>query len=152
MKAGYGARGVTAHVRGTLSLIAPPAGGASNDLAKAAIVAVAKLAAADGHPVSGVPGVPGLLSGGGITATTIILIILIIAALATGGALAAVTLRRPRPAEHRETYRPAARPPVWEPGALRPGPAKRRIERVMDRSRQAARGAPLGYGRRGGLR
>ena len=103
MKTGYGAQGVTAHVRGTLSSIARPASGASNDLAKAAIVAVAKLAAADGHPVSGVPGVPGSSSGGGISATTIILIILIIAALATGGALAAVTLRRPRPAEHRET-------------------------------------------------
>jgi len=103
MKAGYGVQGVTAHVRSTLPSIAPPAGAASNDLAKAAIVAVAKLAEADGHPVTGVPGVPGASSGGGISTTTIILIVLIVAALATGGALAAVTLRRPRPAEHRET-------------------------------------------------
>ena len=63
MKAGYGVQGVTPHVRSTLSSIAPPAGGASNDLAEAAIVA----------------------------------------ALATGGALAAITLRRPRAAERHET-------------------------------------------------
>jgi hypothetical protein len=103
MKAGYGVQGVTAHARSTVSSIAPPAGGVSNDLAKAAIGAVAKLAAADGHPISGVPGVPGTSSGGGISATTIILIILIIAALVTGAALAAVTLRRPRPTERPET-------------------------------------------------
>jgi hypothetical protein len=103
MKAGYGVQGVTAHVRSVVPSIAPPAGAASNDLAKAAIVAVAKLADADGHPISGVPGVPGASSGGGISTTTIILIVLIIAALATGGALAAVTLRRPRSAEHQES-------------------------------------------------
>jgi hypothetical protein len=103
MKAGYGVEGVTAHVRSVVPSIARPASGASNDLAKAAIVAVSKLAVADGHPITGVPGVPGSSSGGGIGTTTIILIVLIIAALATGGALAAVTLRRPRPAEHGES-------------------------------------------------
>jgi hypothetical protein len=101
MAAGYGVQGVDAATKAALTSVAKPAGSTSNDLARAAIPTVAKLAKASGHPISGVPGVSS--SGGGISTTTIILIILIVAALATGGALAAITLRRPRAAERHET-------------------------------------------------
>jgi hypothetical protein len=102
MPAGFGVSGVGAAATAAVPSIPKPSGPHSNDLAKAAIVAVARLSKAAGHPISGVPGVPGSSSGGGISATTIILIILIIAALATGGALAIITLRRPRTHEPEE--------------------------------------------------
>jgi hypothetical protein len=102
MPAGYGVSGVGAPATAAVPSLPKPAGPHSNDLAKAAIVAVARLAKAAGHPISGVPGVPGSSSGGGISATTIILIVLIVAALVTGGALAVITLRRPRTRETEE--------------------------------------------------
>ena len=53
MAAGYGTQGVPAAVTRAVSGLAPPAGKTSTDLARAAVTAVAKLAAAAGHPIAG---------------------------------------------------------------------------------------------------
>jgi hypothetical protein len=93
MPAGYGTQGLPAKAASALAALPKPAGHQSNDLARAAIVAVAKIAAAEGHPVTGVPGLPKSSSSGGGSDTTI-LIILIAAALLTASAFAVITLRR----------------------------------------------------------
>jgi hypothetical protein len=92
MAAGYGVQGLSPHVSSTLSGLAKPSGKTSTDLATAAITAVAKLAAAAGHPVKDVPGVAGSSSGSGGTSTKVIVAVLAIVAVAAAGAL--VVLRR----------------------------------------------------------
>jgi hypothetical protein len=100
MPDGFGVQGVDSSARAALTAITKPAGPRSDDLARAAIGAVAKLAAAAGHPVRGVPGVaPGSTAGSGSSSTrTILLIALIIAAVITAGGLLAVRRRRGAPA------------------------------------------------------
>ena len=56
MPNGYGVQGLSAAATAAAARLRPPAGRTSDDLARAATVAVAKLAAAAGHPVSGAPG------------------------------------------------------------------------------------------------
>ena len=65
MPAGFGAVGGGRGRTAALQSLPRPASGASDDLARGAIAAVAKLARAAGHPVTGVAGVPGSASGGG---------------------------------------------------------------------------------------
>ena len=91
MPAGYGIQGVNAKATAAVASLPLPKGKTSVALAQAAIPAVAKLAAADGHPLKGVAGVSsGSTSGGG--STTPLLIGLIVAAVVVAGAL--VLLRR----------------------------------------------------------
>jgi hypothetical protein len=92
MPAGYGSQGLPAKAASVLAGLPKPAGRQSNDLAHAAVLAVAKLAAAEGHPIASVPGVPSGSSGGG--SSTTILVVLIAAALVTATAFAVITLRR----------------------------------------------------------
>jgi len=87
MSNGYGTEGFTGPAKLATGGLKPPAGKTSTDLAQAAVVAVAKLAAASGHPVKGVPGVPGTSSGGGGSSTTPILIGLVVAVIVVAGAL-----------------------------------------------------------------
>src|SRR4029077_15773896 len=91
MPAGYGTQGVSAKATAALQALGRPQGKTSTALAQAAIAAVAKLAAADGHPIKGVPGVSSGSSSGG-TPTTPLLIGLIVAAVLVAGAL--ILLRR----------------------------------------------------------
>ncbi len=56
MPNGYGVQGLSAPATAAAARLPPPAGRTSDDLALAAGAAVSKLAAAAGHPVSGVPG------------------------------------------------------------------------------------------------
>jgi hypothetical protein len=65
MPNGYGVQGLTRSGTAAAAKLPPPAGRASDDLARAAIVAVPRLAAAAGHPVSGVPGASGAAGAGG---------------------------------------------------------------------------------------
>jgi hypothetical protein len=99
MAAGYGTEGVPAAATRAAKTLLPPAGKTSTDLAHAAITAVAKLAAASGHPISGVPGVAGSSPGGG-SSTAPILIALVAAAAVVAGALIGLRRRQthPRPA------------------------------------------------------
>jgi hypothetical protein len=94
MSTGYGVAGLPAAAKQAVARLSKPAGGQSNDLARAAINAITKLASATGHPLKGVPGTPGAASGGGSSTTAILLGVLIAAALATAAAL--VVLRRRR--------------------------------------------------------
>jgi hypothetical protein len=93
MKAGYGVEGLGATATSLVKTLARPASGVSNDLARAALTAVSKLAQASGHPISKAAGTPSSShSSGG--SSTVLVIALAAAALAAAGALAAVTLRR----------------------------------------------------------
>jgi hypothetical protein len=97
MKAGYGTQALPAAATAAAGKLSLPAGGTSDDLAQAAITAVAKLASAAGTPISGVPGLPGSGGGGGGGAggKTLIVVLLALAALATAGALILVRRRQP---------------------------------------------------------
>ena len=91
MPAGFGGAALSSGATGALATLSKPAGPKSDDLARAAIPAVQKLAAAAGHPIKGSPG--GGSSGGG-SATTVVLVILVLAAAATAAALVANRRRR----------------------------------------------------------
>jgi hypothetical protein len=90
MAAGYGTQGLSAKAAAAVNALPKPKGKTSTDLAQAATTAVAKLAAADGHPIKGGPGAATGSSGG--NSTTPLLIGLIVAALFVAGAL--ILLRR----------------------------------------------------------
>jgi hypothetical protein len=95
MPAGYGVEGLTARATAALTGVAKPAGKTSNDLAQAAVIAVATLAEASGHPIKGVPGVPGSSKGGG-GGSTVLIVVLAVAAAIVACALVVLTLRRRR--------------------------------------------------------
>jgi hypothetical protein len=90
MAAGYGIQGVNVKATAAVAALPLPTGKTSTALAQAALTAVAKVAAADGHPIKGVPGSSG--SSGGGSSTTPLLIGLIVAAVLVAGAL--ILLRR----------------------------------------------------------
>jgi hypothetical protein len=91
MPAGYGIQGVNAKAAAAVKGLAAPKAKTSTALAQAALVAVGRIAAADGHPIKGVPGA-GAGSSSGSSSTTPLLIGLIVAALLVAGAL--IVLRR----------------------------------------------------------
>ncbi|MGH2893283.1 MAG: hypothetical protein ACRDPM_08440 [Solirubrobacteraceae bacterium] len=91
MPAGYGVQGVSAKAATAVTGLALPKGKTSLALAQAAIIAVAKVAAADGHPIKGVAGVSSGSSSSGSSKTPL-LIGLIVAAVVVAGAL--ILLRR----------------------------------------------------------
>jgi hypothetical protein len=92
MAAGYGVQGLTAPAKLAVGALHPPAGKTSTALAQAAIGAVAKLAAASGHKLNGVPGVK---ASSGKSSSTVIVIILAAAAVVVAAAL--IILRRRAP-------------------------------------------------------
>ena len=92
MSAGYGVQGVSPKVAAAVTGLSKPAGTSSNALATAGTAAVAKLAAADGHPVSGAPGSSSSKSSGSAT----LVIVLAAVALLVAIALVVITLRRRR--------------------------------------------------------
>ncbi len=92
MPSGYGAQGLSAAAQRALAVLPKPAGKQSNDLARAATVAVAAVAKAEGHPLKGVGGA-GSSNG---SSSTVIVVILALGAAAIAAALVAVTLRRRR--------------------------------------------------------
>jgi hypothetical protein len=90
MAAGYGTDGFPPAAKRAATALHLPAGKTSTDLAQAAIVAVAKLASAAGHPIAGIKGTPG--GSGGSSSSTPIVIGLAAAAVFVAAAL--VVLRR----------------------------------------------------------
>jgi hypothetical protein len=89
MAAGYGVQGVDARTKAAAAALAKPASTRSNDLARAAIVAVPKLAAAAGHPLKGSGGGSG--SGGSGSRA---ILVAALAAVAIAAAAALVVVRR----------------------------------------------------------
>jgi hypothetical protein len=89
MPAGYGVQGLHAPASTALRNLRPPSGASSDDLARAAMTAAAKLATADGHPVK-VPS--GDLGGGSGSPTWVIVLAMGAAAVMLAGSL--LVLRR----------------------------------------------------------
>ncbi len=92
MSAGYGLEGFDAAAQAAARGLPLPAGRTSADLARAALIAVPRLAAASGHPIRGVPGVPATSDGRGSGSRAPLAIGLAVAALLVATAL--VVLRR----------------------------------------------------------
>jgi len=99
MPNGYGVRGLGAPATAAAGRLPAPAGRTSDDLARAATVAVSRLAAAAGHPVSGAPGAgtgagSGGASGGGAAAVGVGVLALL--AVLTSAAVLSFRHRRAR--------------------------------------------------------
>jgi hypothetical protein len=98
MSTGFGVQGLDGPATAAVAALPKPAGKQSDDLARAAITAVAKLATAYGHPIKGVAGIPGASGGGSdSSSTTIIVAVLAIAAAATASALLVLGRRQATP-------------------------------------------------------
>jgi hypothetical protein len=112
MATGYGVQGIKGPAGLALNAMPKPAGKSSSDLAQAAITAVAKLASATGHKLSGVSGAPPRKSdaagtAAGSSSNTPILVALALGAIVVASAL--IALRRRRALRHRRASRPARR-------------------------------------------
>jgi hypothetical protein len=94
MPAGYGVAGMSAAGAQAATSLAQPAGKTSDDLARAAITAVPRLAAASGHPIASGSTPGGSSSGGG---TGVAIGIVAAVAVATAAAIIALRRRRTRP-------------------------------------------------------
>jgi predicted RecA/RadA family phage recombinase len=88
---GYGVHGFSGPATAAAASLAKPAGSTSNDLARAAITAVPKLAAAAGHPIKHVPVTLSTATGDG--SRTLIVVILAVAAVGAAAALIAIRRR-----------------------------------------------------------
>jgi hypothetical protein len=89
MASGYGVQGMNAKATAAAKALAKPTGKQSDDLARAAILAVPKLAAAAGHPLKG----GGSSSGGGGGVSRAVLVA-ILAAIAVAAAATLIVVRR----------------------------------------------------------
>jgi hypothetical protein len=93
---GYGTQGLTPAAQKAVASLPRPAGRTSTALAQAAAVAVARIAAAEGHPIGALRGVPSAASDSGSGSSTVpILIGLAAAAIAV--AVGILLLRRRQP-------------------------------------------------------
>ena len=92
MPAGYGVQGLSPAATAAAQSLRKPAGTTSNDLASAALIAVARLAGAAGHPIKA--GSSGSVTTGGGAGGGGALLIAIVAAVAVAAAAGVVTLRR----------------------------------------------------------
>jgi hypothetical protein len=97
MAAGYGTQGLPRAAAAAAAGLPKPAGSSPTQLAEAAIPAVARLAAAAGHPIKGVAGLGGASNSSSGSGSSLPLIIgLAVAALLVSAAL--IVLRRRQPA------------------------------------------------------
>jgi hypothetical protein len=100
MADGYGTRSLTAPEAAAVASLPLPRGHSSDDLARAAVTAVRRIAAAAGHPIAaGATAAPG-----GSDATVILVVALSLGAVGIAGGIAAATLRR-APAAAKRTRR-----------------------------------------------
>ena len=94
MPAGYGVQGLPATAISATASLAKPAGRQSNDLARAAIAGIPKLAAAAGHPIQNDPNARSTSSSHGSRA--ILIALLALGAVATAVAVTALRSRQSR--------------------------------------------------------
>jgi hypothetical protein len=92
MASGYGVAGLTPPATAAAASLTQPAGSTGNDLARAAIAAVPKLAAAAGHPFKSVAVAPAAGTASG--PTTLIVVVVALAAVGAAGALIVIRRRR----------------------------------------------------------
>ena len=95
MPTGYGSQGLPAAAVRAAAALPKPNGKQSDDLARAAIAAVPKLAAAAGHPISKTPAAGTVGSGGGDGTLTLIVVALVAIAMAAGVLVARRRLTAP---------------------------------------------------------
>jgi hypothetical protein len=94
MEAGYGTAAIPPNIATSVSGLANPKSGKPDDLGRAAIDAVLRMAAAAGHPLPK-PSLPASSSGGGGGGTSPAIIFGVpVLLLAIGGALAAIRARQ----------------------------------------------------------
>ncbi|MGO9883222.1 MAG: hypothetical protein ACLPV4_09425 [Solirubrobacteraceae bacterium] len=94
MSDGYGTQGLTPAAQKAVASLPRPAGMTSTALAQAAAIAVVRIAAAEGHPLGSLRGVPSAASGGGSSAAPILIGL---AAAAIAVAVGILLLRRRQP-------------------------------------------------------
>ena len=111
MPSGYGRASLSARADAAVAALRSPAGATGDDLASAAIDAIERIAAADGHPIS-LADAP--VTSGSSATTAILVAALSLAAVAIAAALAVVTLRR-RPPTPASAPTPRRRPPPARP-------------------------------------
>ncbi len=83
MAAGYGGKGLSSAAQAAVQSLPKPRGSSGDDLTRAAITAVAKVAQAAGHPLSADPASAPASSGSNL----VLVIVLALAAIATASAL-----------------------------------------------------------------
>jgi hypothetical protein len=93
MPAGYGAVALPVGTQDALQGLAPPKSASGEDLGRATVAAIVKLAAAAGHPVPA-PKLPTSTGGGGGGTSPLIVFGVPVLLLALGGALAAAKRRQ----------------------------------------------------------
>jgi hypothetical protein len=96
MANGYGTSGLPAAAVSAVAALPKPSGGSSDELATAALTAVDKIAAAEGHPLAGSAAATDASGSAGGGGTLVLVIVLVVVALLATGALAMITLRRRR--------------------------------------------------------
>ncbi len=92
MADGYGTQGLTPAATAAVATLRKPAGGSSDQLAEAALSAIQKITAADGHPLTDAGASTAASTGGG--STVAIFAALVALALAATTAIVMITLRR----------------------------------------------------------
>ncbi|HUE28449.1 MAG TPA: hypothetical protein VMP89_16860 [Solirubrobacteraceae bacterium] len=102
MPNGYGAQGLGAAATSAAAALTKPADGNSNTLARAAIAAIPRLAAASGDPVRAVSSATSTSSGG----SSAVLPAVIVGLAALAAAAAVIVIRRRRDAQRPQTRRP----------------------------------------------
>ncbi len=103
MRSGYGAQGLDLAAAIAVARLAAPAGARTDDLARAAVLAIPKLATAAGHPIGAVRA--GSTPGGG-PSRLLSLGLLAVAAVAASAAIIEVRRRRAGIARRRRTRTP----------------------------------------------
>ena len=101
MKTGYGVQGVSPAVAAAAAKLPKPTASTSEALARAALAAVPKLAAADGHTLGSIPQAASTKTSSGGATNLPLLIILIGCALLAAGALVALRQRSGRSTQAR---------------------------------------------------
>ncbi|MHB8694076.1 MAG: hypothetical protein ACYDHH_22790 [Solirubrobacteraceae bacterium] len=93
MPGGYGTHGMPTAAAHAVTALPQPAGSSADALAQAGLIAVRKIAAAEGHALSGAATTPPSSSTGSGGSTGLIVGLIVVAVL-SAGALVAATLRR----------------------------------------------------------
>ncbi len=96
MASGYGTEGLDRPADLAVASLKKPVSTRSNDLARAATTAIAKIAAADGHVITTSPGAPCSTTGSTVNYTNLIVIVAALLAIATYTAVAPRRAKRPK--------------------------------------------------------
>ncbi|MGO9961284.1 MAG: hypothetical protein ACLP50_35800 [Solirubrobacteraceae bacterium] len=94
MAAGYGLQGAPAAAARALSTLPRPTGAGNDALARAAVTAIGRLAAAVGHPIAGAAAAPAGSTQPASGSKLVVLLVLVAGAVCTAGVLLALRTRK----------------------------------------------------------